>query len=178
MASPWWMWGKFFISAALVILGGIKLTRYADIVSDEFRLNKTWTGMVILGIVTSFPELAASLASVVFVNAPNLAIGNISGSININLMIVVLMDIFYRKGSVTSQIHKTKSYEFSIAFFGMMASIVVIEIFLANYLNIFALGPISYGSLAIVLIYVFGARIIFESSDQELHGNNLSPYSN
>lgn len=163
------MWFHFLVSAILVILGGIKLTKYADIVSDQFRINKTWAGMILLGAVTSFPEFAASFSAAVFINAPNLAVANISGSININLMVIVLMDFLYRKGSVTSQASDIKTYELSSLFFGLLALIVVADIFLAGHFKTFALGSLSYASILIMGIYGLGAKIIFESTNHEIH---------
>lgn len=166
MGSLWVVWLKFFLSASIVVVGGIRLTRYADILSDEMDLSKAWVGMILLGLITSFPELAASLASAVLFNAPDLAVGNIAGSVNINLMIIVLMDIVYRKGAVTNQAKPSRTYDFSAEFFGILASIVVIEIFLARYLGVFTLGHVSYGSLLIILVYILAARTIFDSEEK------------
>lgn len=165
MAEAWVLWAKFFISAGVVVLGGVKLTRYADQISDRFGLNKIWIGMMILGMITSLPELVASMASVVAFNAPNLSVGNIAGSVNINLMIVFLMDLFYRSGSVTDQVKANRLYNFLSEFYGILASIVVLEVFFSFFLKAPFVGHLSFGSIAIVLIYFFGARFVFTTSE-------------
>lgn len=166
MESSWIVWAKFLVSAVLVVIGGVKLTRYANVVSDKMNLSKAWVGMILLGLITSLPELAASLASVVLLRAPNLAVGNIAGSVNFNLMIVVLLDIAYRKGAVTNQVKASRTYDFSAEFFGILASIVVIEIFLAWHLGVLSFGHVSCGSILIVLVYVLAVRTIFESGEK------------
>ncbi|MDP8266938.1 MAG: hypothetical protein P9M07_08400 [Candidatus Aceula meridiana] len=166
MGSLWIVWLKFFLSAAVVVAGGVRLTRYADALSEKMNLSKAWVGMILLGLITSFPELAASLASTVLLRAPNLAVGNIAGSVNFNLMIIVLMDIIYRKGAITDQVKPSRTYDFSAEFFGILASIVVIEIFLAWHLGVLSFGHVSYGSILIVLVYILSVKTIFDSGER------------
>ena len=161
------VWLKFFVSAGLVIFSGIKLTKCVDVLSDEFNLAKVWAGMMLLGVVTSLPELTASISSVSLLGAPNLALGNITGSVNFNLMIVAIMDFMYRKGSITSQLKIKKSYQLSAVFFSILSVIVVIEIFLALKMPLFSIGPLSLGSVLIIILYVWGTRRIFLSETQQ-----------
>ncbi|MDD3374317.1 MAG: hypothetical protein PHY73_01155 [Candidatus Omnitrophica bacterium] len=156
------IWLKFSMSAGLVIFSGIKLTKCADILSDRFSINKAWMGMILLGAITSLPEATASIASAAVIRAPNLAIGNIAGSVNFNLMIVVLMDFMYHRGSVTGQIQVKRTYEWSAVFYGILSSIVVIEIFLSPKTNLITFGPVSLGSILIVIFYFLGSKFIFK----------------
>ncbi|MDP8265277.1 MAG: hypothetical protein P9M12_07395 [Candidatus Aceula lacicola] len=156
------VWLKFIISAGLVVFAGIKLTKYADILSDRFSISKAWMGMILLGAITSLPEATASIASAAVFHAPNLAVGNIAGSVNFNLMIVVLMEFVYRKGSITAQIQTKRTYEWSAVFYSLLSSIVVIEIFLSSKTNLIAFGPISLGSILIVVFYFLGSKFIFK----------------
>ncbi len=165
MGDLWILWFKFILSAGVVVIGGVKLTRYADQVSDRFGLNKIWIGMMILGMITSLPELVASVASVAVFHSPNLSVGNIAGSVNFNLIIIFLMDLFYRSGSVTDQVKADRLYNFLSEFYGVLASIVVLEIFFSFFLKAPFIGYVSLGSVAILLIYFFGARFVFTTSE-------------
>ena len=156
------IWLKFFASAGLVVLAGIKLTKYANILSDRFSISKAWMGMILLGAITSLPEATASIASAGILRAPNLAVGNIAGSVNFNLMIVALMDFVYHRGSVTAQIQAKRTYEWSAVFYGLLSSIVVVEIFLSSKTSLIAFGPISLGSILIVILYFLGSKFIFK----------------
>lgn len=93
------IWLQFFISAVIIIIAGTKLSLYADVISERTGLSKAWIGMILLGVVTSLPEVATSVASAVKINAPDLAFGNIFGSNMINLFIIPLTDVAYRKRS-------------------------------------------------------------------------------
>jgi len=106
-------WIEFTVGATLIIIAGIKLTRYADVISDRLSLGKVWIGIVILGLVTSLPEAITSLVSIISLSAYDLAIGNLVGSNNFNPMLLVVMDIIYRKGPVTNAISPDKSHRVS-----------------------------------------------------------------
>ncbi len=162
------MWLKFFVSAGLVVFAGVKLTKYADIVSDRFSISKVWVGMILLGVATSLPELTATIASAVGLNAPDLAVGNIAGSVNFNLMIIVVLDFLYRKGSITGQIQSKKTYEWSAAFYAVLSLIVVLEIFFASKARLIGIGSVSLGNILIVGIYILSSKYIFKvDSDQQ-----------
>ena len=58
------VWIQFIISAAVILIAGMRLTKYADLLSDTLGLGKVWIGVVLLGLVTSLPEAGASIMSV------------------------------------------------------------------------------------------------------------------
>jgi len=73
-----------------------------------------------------------------------------------------LMEFVYRKGSITAQIQTKRTYEWSAVFYSLLSSIVVIEIFLSSKTNLIAFGPISLGSILIVVFYFLGSKFIFK----------------
>ena len=107
------VWIQFVISALVIVAAGMQLTRDVDILSDRLGLGKVWIGALVLGLVTSLPEAVASLSAVIYLEAGDLAIGNIMGSNSFNPMLMVLMDAFYRRGSVTNAIRPTSSQKVS-----------------------------------------------------------------
>ncbi|MBC7748065.1 MAG: hypothetical protein H7Z76_05715 [Methylotenera sp.] len=52
-------------------------------------------GIVLLASVTSMPKLMNGISAVVFLDAPDLAIGDIVGSGAFNILIISIMDLFY-----------------------------------------------------------------------------------
>lgn len=94
------VWFEFITAAALVILAGRILTKQGDKLSDLTGLESSWIGVIFLGAATSLPELVSTISSVVMENAPNMALGNVYGSNVFNLLIIFLMDLFYKEGTV------------------------------------------------------------------------------
>jgi len=155
---------KFIISAAVIVVAGIKLTIYADILSNRLGLGKVWIGVILLGFVTSMPEAVASLAAVISLGANDLAVGNITGSINFNIILIVLMDLLFREGSVTNKIKYNRSNLMPVNFAVLLTGIIIAEILLGAKTDIPTFLGISYGSLLILILYVVGIKEIKRSS--------------
>ncbi|VAX38077.1 hypothetical protein MNBD_UNCLBAC01-1343 [hydrothermal vent metagenome] len=145
------IWLKFLISAAIIVWAGIRLTYYVDQLSDRLQLGKVWLGVVLLGFITSLPEVISSLSAVIFLNADDLALGNLLGSNNFNPMLLVVMDVVYRKGSITNAIVPHRSYRAAAGFAVVLTVIVMAGLWLP-------LGRIS--SFIIAGVYFCGMRYL------------------
>ena len=73
-------WIEFIISSVVIIVAGVRLTKYADKLSEQTNLGKAWIGIILLGVVTSLPEAVTCIVSVASLDAYDLAIGNLLGS--------------------------------------------------------------------------------------------------
>lgn len=94
------LWGQFLIAALLIIFTGFKLTKYGDILSEKLGLGHAFIGAVLIGWSTSLPELVLSIGSATYGGAPNISMGNVLGSNLFNLLIIVMLDIYYWKGPI------------------------------------------------------------------------------
>ena len=148
------IWIQFIISSALIVFAGTRLTTYADALSDRVDFGKVWVGVVLLGFVTSLPEAITSLTAVVSLQANDLAVGNMVGSNNFNLVLIFVMDCFYRQGAVTNAIPFNRSRVLP-AFFAMgLAGIVMVSIFSSSFIQMPVVGMLGLGGLLILVIYV------------------------
>lgn len=96
--SLWQLAAMFAVSAAAVWFAGSRLAGYVDAISDRTRLGQAFTGMLMLGGITSLPEVAAVSTSAAVGNAP-LAVNNLLGTASINVLLLAFADIMYgRKG--------------------------------------------------------------------------------
>ncbi len=91
------IWFEFFVCAALIGGAGYKLSHHADAIARRTGLSGSWIGLALLATVTSLPELATGITSVTLAKSPNLAVGDALGSCVVNLLILVLIDFFFRK---------------------------------------------------------------------------------
>ncbi len=89
----------FLVTAALVVVAGIRLSIYGDALGDRTGLGSGLIGLVFLAAVTSLPELVVSLTSVIqcsdLLQGADLAIGNMLGSNVFNLLILALLALFF-----------------------------------------------------------------------------------
>lgn len=89
----------FILTAALVVLSGIRLSIYGDALGDRTGLGSGLIGLVFLAAVTSLPELVVSLTSVIqcseLTQGADLATGNMLGSNIFNLLILALVALLF-----------------------------------------------------------------------------------
>ena len=93
----------FLGSAILVWISGVKLARYANVISDRTGLGQALIGLVLLGGITSLPELAVALTSSLSGDA-SLAVNSILGGVAMQVAILAVADAIIGKRALTSVI--------------------------------------------------------------------------
>jgi cation:H+ antiporter len=90
--------------AALALLAIAPLTVIsAEALAVETRMSETFIGTLLVGLTTSFPEIAASVAAV-RLGAVDLAVGNIFGSNAFNMCVLLFMDVSHVDGPVLASV--------------------------------------------------------------------------
>ena len=87
------VWLRFIICAAVIFFAGSRLSKYGDIIAEKLGLTRAWIGLVLLATITSVPELANSIGAVTYVNAPDLAVGDLFGACLFNMNFAVFIKI-------------------------------------------------------------------------------------
>jgi cation:H+ antiporter len=91
----------FTLSAGAVWFGGSRLARYVAAITNKTGAGQALMGMLLLGGVTSLPEVAAVSTSAAMGNA-SLAINNLIGTASINILILAIADIIYGRNALTA----------------------------------------------------------------------------
>ena len=97
----WSLVALFAISAAAVWFGGSRLAGYVDAITDRTGLGQAFMGMLLLGGITSLPEVAAVTTSAAAGNAP-LAVNNLLGTASINILLLAFADFIFGREALTS----------------------------------------------------------------------------
>jgi cation:H+ antiporter len=99
---PLWLNAAIFlVAAALVWRAGTRLTYDLDAIAEKTGLGQAFVGMLLLGGITSLPEIANTMTSSWNGN-PALAINNLLGSAAINILLLAVADAFIGREAVTS----------------------------------------------------------------------------
>lgn len=151
------LWLQFILCSAVIVLCGTNLSRYGDVIAEKSGLGRAWIGLVLMASVTSLPELITGLSSVAFVDAPNIALGDIMGSCVFNLSIIALMDILHGPKPIFS---KAEHGHIISAGFGVIL-IGLASIAILSNSNIPSIGHIGIYTPIIVIIYMIGVRSLF-----------------
>ena len=89
---------SYIVLAVLVIGLSMRLSSYVDMLDKQTNLSGAFLGGVMLAAVTSLPELFTSISGVVFLNEPELVVGNILGSNLFNVAALSLVSLFGKIG--------------------------------------------------------------------------------
>ena len=100
-SSLWTTALAFLIAAAFVWAAGTRLARYLDRITEKADLGEAFVGLLLLGGITSLPEIATASSASWIGNAP-LAINNVLGSAAINVVLLAIADALLGREALTS----------------------------------------------------------------------------
>lgn len=101
-SAPLWLSGLIFIAAAAVVwMAGTRLTHALDAIALKTGLGEAFVGMLLLGGITSLPEVANVLTASAG-GVPALAVNNLLGSAAINILLLALVDAVIGREALTS----------------------------------------------------------------------------
>lgn len=161
----------FALCAGIILISGSKLSKYGDMMADMLGWDKMFMGLVLMASVTSMPELMTGFSSVVLVDAPNLAVGDIVGSCAFNILIISIMDMFYnQKKPLTSAVQP--GHIISASFGIMMLSVVAVAILMPGVFG--SIGWIGGSSIVFITIYIVAIRVLYRYEKKQ-HTQHIFP---
>jgi cation:H+ antiporter len=86
-------------AAGVILWTGVRLAALGDRLADRLGIGEAMTGMILIGLVTALPGLAASITAALE-GRPALAISNAIGGIAIQTTFLAAADIAYRKANL------------------------------------------------------------------------------
>src|SRR5688572_15043380 len=103
-ALPLWVNLAIFAASGLIVWGaGTRLAVYVDGIAGQTGIGHAFMGMLLLGGITSLPEVATVSSASFTGNAP-LAINNLLGSAAINILLLAVADAALGRDALTSAV--------------------------------------------------------------------------
>lgn len=96
----WTLIAAFVCAAAAVWAAGTRLSRYADAIAERSGLGQALIGVLLLGGITSLPEIAVS-GSAAFKGNAELSVNNLLGGFAMQVAVLALADAAIRRGALT-----------------------------------------------------------------------------
>ena len=93
-----------FAAAGLAVVTPL-LVVATEALAAETRLSVAFVGTLLVGVMTSLPELAATV-SAVRLGALDLAVGNVFGSVAFNMVVLLLLDLAYGRGPLLAAVRR------------------------------------------------------------------------
>ena len=141
-------------AASAILVSGYVLARTGEAIAQQTGLRMSMAGLVLLGAVTSLPELATILAAA-RLGRFDMAVGDAFGTNRLNLGLLVVADAFYPGGPIVNQAGR-----FEIA--ACLLCLVLTAIYALGLLEhqertILGMG---YDSLAVACVYIFAIVLL------------------
>jgi cation:H+ antiporter len=162
---------QFAFFFLLIIIAGWRLSYYANRISHKSLFPEGLFGVIFLAIITSLPEIFTSIGSVTVVNFPDMAASDAIGSIFINLIIIVILDIVQGKGGILSI--ASKKHILTAGLTIVVLGVVTVSLLLRKIANI-QIGFFNIGldSIVIILIYIFCVKLLVNYGAEEIEKEN------
>ena len=147
------LWLLLAACAAVILGAATYLAKSADVIAFKTGLGRSFIGVVLLATATSMPELGTGVSSVAWIGEPDLAAGDAFGSNLFNLLIIGLLDIYWRQGPILTSVGAT-----SILVAGL--GIAVISLAAVGLLIHSATTTLSGWFISPVSILLFGVLVV------------------
>lgn len=144
----------FIIAGIVTVYASIKLSEYADVISEKTAMGGMMVGTLLLAGATSLPEVSTSFSAAAIGNA-DIAVGNMVGSNLFNLFILGAFDFLLRKRRILDRASRNNIYT---ALLGILLTVLVIMALTLRIETQF-LG-VGLDALIIAVTYIVGMIII------------------
>ncbi len=162
------LWLKFIVASLGLLFFGYKASKQAYKISKITVFSETFMGMVFLAISTSMPELFSSIGAAGIAHSSNLAVGNILGTLIINLIILIMLDFQIKKPVVSyGNQHHVLSGLLCIFLLSLVTSSIILQYILQPVIKFFHVG---LDSIFIFIMCLIALRLVFIF---EKRNNNL-----
>ncbi len=149
------LWLIFFTAASVVLISGQRLTQAGDQLAEETGISRGFVGVILLGFVTSLPELVSTVSATLVSNSPNLAMGNIFGSNACNLAILAFLDLLVISKTDIARNHLDDDSRLTAYLSLIIISLALMALSARGYWHIFHLDLFS---AVIAATYVIGLK--------------------
>lgn len=120
---------RFVIAAVLLISASIGVTYVSDMIVEKYNINATIAGALLLGVMTSLPEVISTFNLFLKKNI-NAGFGNIVGSCVFNFLVIFLGELFSFRNTVFEKTAEGSK----LIIFGLVAIVACFILLLSKFL--------------------------------------------
>ena len=171
-------WLQLAAAGGVILFAAQYMARSADIIAEKTGLGRSFVGVVMLATATSLPELGTGVTSIVWVGEVNLAVGDAFGSNLFNLLIIGLLDLYWRRGPILASVSGTSAMVGTLGI--MIIAISVGAMIIDNLTDITSAWYVSPISVFMFGVFLAAMYIIYqaEQNEDEIQESAASSASN
>jgi cation:H+ antiporter len=148
--SLWSSLAIFLAAAVVVWRAGTRLAGYADRFARATGLSGALVGLLLLGGITSLPEISTSITAAVR-GAGGLAANNLVGGVALQLVVLAVVDILVGRGALTSIVPRPDVLAY--AAMNIVLLVVIAATVSAGDIELFGSGV---GAGAVLILAAYG----------------------
>ncbi len=156
-------WAAFLATALVIVVAGVRLARYGDVIGEQSGMGRSWVGLVLLAATTSLPELFAGIGSTALADLPDIAVGDVLGSCMFNLLILSMMDALQPE-PLSARAHQ--GHVLSIGFGLLLIGVAGMGMAVGRLTP--AIGWVGVVSPVLILLYLVAMRMTFHHEQQRM----------
>ena len=148
---------QFLIAAGFILVAGVLLTDASDQIAVLTGLGHTFVGSIFLAVSTSLPETVTTITAV-RLGYIDMAVANVFGANFMNLFIVFLADLFYRRGPLLYAV--SDSNLLSAVMVILLSTVIILGL---TYRSKRKVARIGYDVLLVLAGYLVTVVLLFKA---------------
>jgi cation:H+ antiporter len=159
------VWLQFILLTGAIAVSGTQLCRYGDVLAEKTGLGRAWLGLVVLAAVTSLPETATGVSAVLWVNAPDITVGDLLGSCVFNLLILAVVDLLHPPGPALTV--ADRGHILAASFGVVMLAVAVMGVMAPSPLTGYTLAHVGLSGPVLLVCYLVAMRSVFRYQQRQ-----------
>ena len=154
------LWLLLAGTAVVILIASNFLAKSADVIAFKTGLGRAFIGVVLLATATSLPELGTGVSTIAWRDEPDLAVGDAFGSNLFNLLIIGLLDLFWRNGPILSTVSIATVVVGALGI--AIISLAAVAMLIHSYTDAMASWTLSPVSILILGVFLLAMYLIYK----------------
>ena len=153
------LWLQLAGAAAFILVASNFLAKSADVIAFKTGLGRAFIGVILLATATSLPELGTGVSAIALFDEADLAAGDAFGSNLFNLLIIGLLDLYWRNGPILNSVSITAAV---VGALGMaVIALAAIGLLIHSSTTAMSSWPVSPASVVTLIVFLIAMYLIY-----------------